>query len=296
MRMETGMDTRMNSRMNSKTIIKREGECMQRKTLFSAALAVMMLALLLAACPTDADLLYLVDGSQGEPGNGRVIDLTPGDYYMVKIGYKWYPVKGDGTMGKQLVPLNRITMARAVADGEIQPLLGTSIGGFSNDQIVNVFAYIGSLTNDDFGEGYTVVPNDTKKRNTIIDLSAPLFMGGGPILGNPNNRQLYFEEGIEDIDTTIIFLTGDVNNYTESYSWTTDPRWPVVVQGGPDYSYELRIGARSNSFTVSTSNPFEMRVSDMAGEKGYFSVSGSIFGTLAVVSKRGQGSAGTIGQ
>jgi len=251
-----------------------------------------LFALLLPACRATFDEVYLVKGSQGEPGDGKVIDLSPGSLYMVRIGYKWYPVKEDGSWGKQLTVLNRITMNEAYTNGDIEPLLGTEITGFTNDQIVNVFIYVRGLEDSD-----TVVPNDTKKRNTIFDLSHPRFMGGGAA-GNPTNRVLYFEEGIEDLDTVFIFLTGDVNNISVDQNWTfsTDPRWPQYVLGGSDYSYELRIGARSNSFAVSTSNPFKWWVSDLSGEKGYFCVSGPMFGTLAVFSKRGQGSVGTIGQ
>jgi hypothetical protein len=266
---------------------------MRRTTGFFGLISmVILLALLFPACTTDNDLIFLVEGSQGEPGDGKVIDLSPGDLYLVQIGHRWFPVKEDGTLGRQLVVLNRITMAQAVQNEEIQPLLGTQIVGLSNDQIINVFAYVRDLR-----DGDTVVPNHTKRRNTVIDLSHPRFMGGaGDGGGSPNNRQLHFEEGVEDLDTVFIFLTGDVNNYSESYSWNSDPRWPVVVQGGPDYYYELRIAARSTSFIVSTSFPFKMSVSDAPGAKGYFTVSGSIFGTLAVYSKRGQGSVGTIGQ
>jgi len=245
-------------------------------------------ALALATCVNDLDILYLVPGSQGEAGDTKVYDLYSGSMYLVKIGYNWYPVKEDGTLGRKLIVLNYLTVDEAFRNDELQPLASgvTEITGFSNDQIVNVFAYIRGKRADS-----NLLPDDTKQRNTVVDMTHSDFTSV-----NSDRARLTFEDGIEDVDSFFIFLTKEVNNYPESFSYSTDPRWPAPIQGGPDWFYELSIGTRGNLFKPSVTNPFRYWVSDEPGEKGYFCVSGPMPGYVEVRTKRGQGSVGTIGQ
>jgi hypothetical protein len=220
--------------------------------------------MVLTACQTEMNYVYLEDGSQGFAGNGKVYGLEPGTMYLVRNGYKWYPVKDDGTLGKQLVQLNHPMLTQAITDGELQRLGPdvTEITGLRNESIISVFKF-GRPTSNWYLIPWPTIHrgNDqyvTHQKNMVIDLSLPAFR---------NTHTLTFTDNAMGKDTTLIFVTPDLINVPQSYSVTSSP--PDVI-GGAEWSF----GFGSLNYN-SENGPMQLVVSDKPGQRGYFTITGS---------------------
>jgi len=134
-----------------------------------------LLAVGLAGCGNEEEV-FLEAGSQGQPGNGAVLDLEPGAMYLVRNGNNWHTVRKDGALGSRLNQLNRPALESALKeDAEFGPLNPgvTEIRGLSNGSALCVYTFY--RPNDSFN----VAPDTeaqgtslrTRHKNIVVDLS-----------------------------------------------------------------------------------------------------------------------------
>jgi len=243
---------------------------------------LLLAAVLLSACGDGAaDTVYLAAGSQGLPGSGNVYDLEPGSMYLLQNGRNWYPVRSDGALGDKLAQLNRPELYNAARDGELAPLdIGvTKITGLDNNMSANVYKYWKPSDNflinawnaagqTDEEEAAEIVA--TNQKNTVIDLTE---------LGMYAWTNAFFGFDVIDAKSEIIFITPDLDNIPQEDVITGgSPK----IAGGSEWEYRFS-GGMGN---VGKNRPLFVKVSSVAGQKGYFTLSGEMPLRLTMISKR----------
>jgi hypothetical protein len=241
-------------------------------------LLILALIMVFAACDNEMDIVYLEDGSQGFAGDGKVYGLESGAMYLVRNGIKWFPVRSDGTLGRQLEQLNYPMLNRAIADGDLVRLDNdiTEITGLANGSIISVFKF-GRPDRNWYLIPWSTIHrgNDqfvTNQRNMVIDLSLPSFR---------NTHTLTFTGEAMGRDTILIFVTPDLINVPQRFSVTSNP--PNVI-GGAEWHFSF-----GNLNYNSENGPMRLEVSDKPGQRGFFTITGSQPNSLDKLTKRGSG-------